>query len=113
MSFMPLFTALKSQAVVIGAALLVGGFAIGTATTGSANPAVWGVRLMDSNGRGGSTGAPSTSTPTPTVSPSPDEVNSPEPTESAEPSDSPQPKETPEPKETSNPGESSGEGGDD
>ena len=107
MSFLSLFTALKAQAVVIGATLLVGGVAIGMATTGSPNPVVWGVHLMDSSGPGGNgTGAPSNSTgitPEPTASPEPTET----------PTQTPETSATPEPKETSSPTKSEGEAGDD
>ena len=109
MSLLSLFTALKSQAVVIGATMLVGGVAIGMATTGSPNPIVWGVHLMDSTGPGGGgTGAPSTSTE---ISPEP--TASPEPTDTPEPAQTPETSATPEPKETPGPAKSEGESGDD
>ncbi|MHB8613028.1 MAG: hypothetical protein ACYDAL_11445 [Candidatus Dormibacteraceae bacterium] len=108
MSILSLVTALKTQAVVIGATLLVGGVAIGMATTGSPNPIVWGVHLVNSNGPGGSTGAPSTSTES-----SPEPTASPEPTNMAEPAQTPETSANPEPKETSSPTKSEGESGDD
>ena len=91
------FTALKTQALVVGATMVVGAAGIGMAMTGSPNPAVWGSRLMSdlTSGPGGGHGAQNgiiVADPNPSASQSPEARPSPEPSESpsAEPTQKPE-----------------------
>ena len=128
------FTALKTQALVVGATMVVGAAGIGMAMTGSPNPAVWGSRLMGdlTSGPGGGHGAQNgiiVADPSPAARPSPEPSESPsvEPTQKPETSSegtapsggeldtehspTPYPTQTPEPVPSHSPSDEGGSGG--